>query len=130
MRLTVLMVLVAARSRKTAHRAVPPLRRRAPHGPAALAVARQGARGRGHAARRPAEAREEPVRGLAGGAAVARAAARATTRERPARTLLIAAEDPVDTIVKSRLIAAAADEAMVGTLVTSPFKTIKTIKTA
>ena len=37
---------------------------------------------------------------------------------KPARSLLIAAEDPVDTIVKSRLIAAAADESMVGTLVT------------
>ena len=39
---------------------------------------------------------------------------------RPARSLLIAAEDPVDTIVKSRLIAAAADESMVGTLASRP----------
>lgn len=38
----------------------------------------------------------------------------------PARTLLIAAEDPVDTIVKARLIAAAADESMVGTLASRP----------
>jgi RecA-family ATPase len=39
---------------------------------------------------------------------------------RPARTLLIAAEDPVDTIVKARLIAAAADETRVGTLASRP----------
>ena len=96
------------------------------HRPAAVGVARQGARGRGHAARRPAEAREEPVRDLAGGAAVARAAARRLLG-RPARSLLIAAEDPVDTIVKSRLIAAAADESLVGTACRSPFKAIKTI---
>jgi AAA domain/Bifunctional DNA primase/polymerase, N-terminal/Primase C terminal 1 (PriCT-1) len=38
-------------------------------------------------------------------------------REQPARTLLIAAEDPPDLIVKPRLIAAAADESLVGTLV-------------
>jgi hypothetical protein len=38
----------------------------------------------------------------------------------PARTLIIAAEDPVDTIVKSRLVAAAADEAFVGTLASRP----------
>jgi len=38
----------------------------------------------------------------------------------PARTLLIAAEDPVDTIVKARLIAAVADESMVGTLASRP----------
>jgi hypothetical protein len=38
-------------------------------------------------------------------------------RERPGRTLLIAAEDPPDVIVKPRLIAAAADESLVGTLV-------------
>jgi hypothetical protein len=39
---------------------------------------------------------------------------------RPAKTLLIAAEDPVDTIVKGRLIAAAADELRVGTLASRP----------
>jgi putative DNA primase/helicase len=39
-------------------------------------------------------------------------------REAPAGTLLIAAEDPPDIIVKPRLIAAAADENLVGTLVT------------
>ena len=38
----------------------------------------------------------------------------------PAKTLLVAAEDPVDTIVKARLIAAAADEALVGTLASRP----------
>ena len=38
----------------------------------------------------------------------------------PAKTLLIAAEDPVDTIVKARLIAAAADESLVGTLASRP----------
>ena len=40
-----------------------------------------------------------------------------------ARTLMIAAEDPADPIVKGRLIAAAADQALVGTLA---FKAIKT----
>jgi len=44
--------------------------------------------------------------------------------EQPARTLIIAAEDPPDPIVKGRLIAASADQAMVGTLA------IKTVKTA
>jgi hypothetical protein len=39
-------------------------------------------------------------------------------REVPSGTLLIAAEDPPDIIVKPRLIAAAADENLVGTLVT------------
>jgi hypothetical protein len=39
---------------------------------------------------------------------------------KPARTLLIAAEDPVDTIVKARLTAAAADESYVGTLASRP----------
>jgi AAA domain/Bifunctional DNA primase/polymerase, N-terminal len=39
-------------------------------------------------------------------------------RESPSGTLLITAEDPADTIVKPRLIAAAADESLVGTLVT------------
>jgi hypothetical protein len=38
----------------------------------------------------------------------------------PARTLIIAAEDPVDTIVKSRLIAADADQTRVGTLASRP----------
>jgi hypothetical protein len=37
--------------------------------------------------------------------------------EQPARTLIIAAEDPPDLIVKPRLIAAAADELLIGTLV-------------
>jgi hypothetical protein len=37
-------------------------------------------------------------------------------RDAPARALLIAAEDPADTIVKPRLIAAAADQALVGML--------------
>jgi hypothetical protein len=38
--------------------------------------------------------------------------------ELPAKTLIVAAEDPPDPIVKGRLIAAAADQALVGTLVT------------
>jgi hypothetical protein len=38
----------------------------------------------------------------------------------PAKTLLIAAEDPVDPIVKGRLIAANADESFVGTLASRP----------
>jgi hypothetical protein len=37
-------------------------------------------------------------------------------RDAPAGTLLIAAEDPADTIVKARLIAAAADQRLIGTL--------------
>jgi hypothetical protein len=37
-------------------------------------------------------------------------------RDTPARTLLIAAEDPADTIVKPRLVAARADQRFVGTL--------------
>ena len=40
--------------------------------------------------------------------------------EPPARTLIIAAEDPLDPIVKGRLIAAAADQALVGTLASRP----------
>jgi AAA domain/Bifunctional DNA primase/polymerase, N-terminal len=40
--------------------------------------------------------------------------------ELPARTLLIAAEDPVDTIVKSRLMAADADQELIGTLASRP----------
>lgn len=45
----------------------------------------------------------------------------------PARTLLVTAEDPPDTIVKPRLIAAAADESLVGTLA---FKIAKTANIA
>jgi hypothetical protein len=48
--------------------------------------------------------------------------------EQPARTLIIAAEDPPDPIVKGRLIAAAADQALVGTLAT--IKAAKTANTA
>jgi AAA domain/Bifunctional DNA primase/polymerase, N-terminal len=40
-----------------------------------------------------------------------------TYADTPAKTLIVAAEDPVDPIVKGRLIAAAADQAQVGTLV-------------
>jgi hypothetical protein len=40
--------------------------------------------------------------------------------DKPAKTLLIAAEDPADTIVKARLIAASADELLVGTLASRP----------
>jgi hypothetical protein len=47
-------------------------------------------------------------------------------REHPARTLVIAAEDPPDPIVKGRLIAAAADQSLVGTLATT--KTAKAAK--
>jgi hypothetical protein len=43
----------------------------------------------------------------------------------PVRTLLIAAEDPVDTIVKTRLLAAAADENFVGTLASRPSRPSK-----
>jgi AAA domain/Bifunctional DNA primase/polymerase, N-terminal len=43
----------------------------------------------------------------------------------PARALLIAAEDPADVIVKPRLIAAAADQDLVGTLAFKPIKTSK-----
>jgi hypothetical protein len=39
---------------------------------------------------------------------------------KPARTLLIPAEDPVDPIVKGRLVAAGADEFLVGTLASRP----------
>ena len=45
--------------------------------------------------------------------------------DKPARTLLIAAEDPVDSIVKARLIAAAADELFVGTLASRPSRPSK-----
>jgi RecA-family ATPase len=38
--------------------------------------------------------------------------------DEPARSLIIAAEDPPDPIVKGRLIAASADQDLVGTLVT------------
>jgi hypothetical protein len=40
--------------------------------------------------------------------------------DEPARTLIIAAEDPPDPIVKGRLIAASADQALVGTLASRP----------
>ena len=51
--------------------AVPPVRRGPSVGTTALALARQGSRGRGDAGRRQTEAREEPARDLAGGAALA-----------------------------------------------------------
>jgi AAA domain len=40
--------------------------------------------------------------------------------DEPARTLIIAAEDPPDPIVKGRLIAASADQALIGTLASRP----------
>ena len=84
-------------------------------------------RGRRHPARRPAEARQRACSRSGWRRSSRAGCSRATTSGSPARTLLIAAEDPVDTIVKGRLIAAAADESLVGTLASRPSRPSTTI---